>query len=102
MKISRKKRCKKSISIYKHLFNIKPPYKVLGNLLIYEVDRSLTSDALDNKIYLKEQIPILLNDKSYLCKLSIYHTDSTRCVLNGLQQKNQQNLVSSAIRRYRM
>ncbi|SIO73570.1 rRNA-processing protein UTP23 homolog [Babesia microti strain RI] len=87
MKISRKKRCKKSISIYKHLFNIKPPYKVL-------VDRSLTSDALDNKIYLKEQIPILLNDKSYLY--------STRCVLNGLQQKNQQNLVSSAIRRYRM
>nr|CDQ04659.1 Bm14021, isoform b [Brugia malayi] len=54
MKVKRYKRAKRIISIYRHNFNLEPPYQVL-------LDGTFAMAALQNKINLREQMPKYLN-----------------------------------------
>ncbi|KAK6113434.1 Fcf1 family protein [Brugia pahangi] len=52
--VKRYKRAKRIISIYRHNFNLEPPYQVL-------LDGTFAMAALQNKINLREQMPKYLN-----------------------------------------
>lgn len=60
MKIKRQKQAKKTISFYKHCFNLREPFQVL-------IDGTFCQAALKNKIQIKEQLPKYLMGEVQLC-----------------------------------
>jgi len=71
MKIKRYKRVRRLLNFYKHTFQFSPPFKIL-------VDGTFCQAALENKLNLREQIPIYLNG----CEC---HFFTTICVRKELQ-----------------
>ncbi|EFO18753.1 hypothetical protein LOAG_09740 [Loa loa] len=71
MKVKRYKRAKRIISIYRHNFNLEPPYQVL-------LDGTFAMAALQNKINLREQMPKYLNAEVDI--------RVTNCVLKELEK----------------
>lgn len=63
MKVKRYKRAKRIISIYRHNFNLEPPYQVL-------LDGTFAMAALQSKINLREQMPKYLNAVSFFFSFS--------------------------------
>lgn len=60
MKIKRQKQAKKTISFYKHSFNLREPFQIL-------IDGTFCQAALKNKIQIKEQLPKYLMGEVQLC-----------------------------------
>lgn len=59
MRILKKKRIRKKINWFKTTYRVEAPFKIV-------VDPLFLKEALDKKIFVKEEIPKLLQDKAYM------------------------------------
>jgi len=74
MRILQKKRIRRQLQLYKLQFGIQEPFKVL-------VDGELIRNALDEKIYLKDELPKILQGRCYMVV--------TNCVVSELRKKGE-------------
>jgi U3 small nucleolar RNA-associated protein 23 len=71
-RVSRAKKYRKHLLFYKINFGIEPPYKVL-------VDGPFIQHALDKKVYFRDMIPKILNEKAFPAV--------TRCIVADIRQR---------------
>lgn len=71
MRKLKKKKIRKQLQFFKINYGLQPPYKILGNILIIIiikkilVDGEFLHEAIEYKLYLKEQLPLIFQEKAF-------------------------------------